>query len=89
MKIKSIEKKDNNSTIIEGYTTIELTLGEIITINNSLYEYSKNNDIDMKENEKLRTLCGNLEVAKDILKYGIVDRFTWECMAEDLGYTKE
>lgn len=50
MKIKSLEKKENNnSTTITGCVTIELTLGEIITINNSLYEYSKNHNVDIYE----------------------------------------
>lgn len=84
MKIKSLEKKDN-STTVTGYATIELTLGEITVINNSLYEFSKNHNIDMKENEIFRTLFRNLGATRDILTYGIIDEFTWEAMAKDKG----
>lgn len=88
MKIININKKEHKD-LFTGSATIELDLGELITILNSLYEYTENNDISMENSPNFFTMYRNLDVVRDILKYGTIDKFTLEMIAEDMGYIKK
>ncbi len=90
MKILDIHKTENN-TYITGTAKVELTLGEIIFITNTIFEYCENHNEskNVYDNPTVSKVYHNLEAIRDVLKYGEVTIDTVRFWSEELNKPTE